>query len=1449
MRGTILLVVAALVCLAAGAESSQPWSFGAQDQWAGTCGLGVRQSPIDINFLDGSVVHDKSLSPLQFSGFDSIAPGNLIVTNNGKNIAVAVSKDSKLAVKTDANTTYTVAQLNFHWGFNNLYGSEHSINGKYFPLELHLVGHKGKDLSADVRSKESNAIAQFAIFFSLGKHNPSVQALLDAAKGLLPSKRAALPFSINLGSLLPPNAAEEYLTYVGSLTAPPCTENAQWFIARNVLSISPLQLEQFRQFINADGQPMSNTFRGVQRLNGRKVSASFSYLTHRIPSSAATALALAASTPALSTPFGVSHPVVAPISASGWEAAPAPYAAKSITDVEADYAIHRQLSHIPYGTVMSATGPTVFPAVRPEAVLNAIRGAGPAPCAECVVVRHADPAFPVRAVPAKSLIEADAEAEADEDADADADAEETEDSESDAELSQDELAAVFAEASAQVDAEEAAESEASASFLETGAEAEGLNMTKPAPPTGELSVKPNYAPQPAKIIDNLKPTAPESPRAAKLIKARIEAARENRYSTNDLDFSDPYAVKPETDERYANSPLGFAKLYDERYGPETPAQVPDEHLYARKASPYARNAPVEHFSRAGTQEPTYPDQVPSNAPIMPHHEPYAAWSVRARRHYYGPGSVAQAANGAPYPYHPFSYGHYNFYHPDLLPTQSLPRQPRFPMGDRSRRLLTATQPNLRVPYAAPRGPLTVAADHSSVLPSHMTPTKHYRPLSPRDAHGIDWVHALPPKDSFTSTSLLATATDIDGALPGSPAAQAAEDLSRQHAAMMEAELRFEETMQRNNANSLSEVAASVDANAQAQAASHAQMQFSPDNVKAAYTQFEHYLNDFEPRIGMLAQYKTRRMSSQEQLYGSPVGASALNMHAAMLEAVREAKLGRQLKEILGKFKELKALHARVVEMRNRYASNPAIRLQLDVTRNNLKARMDALLESTEQMKELSGAEVDLRVARLARTRVEEDTQRKALVGADVEKIAKDISAVQIARAAEAHKLAKLQLLRSQLRGTARRMRPDSMAGLGGVPARAVLVAAKPAAAATPIAAPAANKTTPVNQTGTLANALKGASLIEADELNELSNYAEAEAESDATAGVELPSAEETQAPAAKAEAEAEVAPAAEAAKPLDVPVTLNSLLDDLHAKASSLAEAGASATEASSISEALDNLEELQAVQAKVERVQEEKIARLRLAKNRQAVAVEQAKLADVKRKHTAALDKERAAVGRLQTLAQEAAAQKKALGALNTQQDTLRANLHSLIEAQQRVEATLEASTAKASQNAAAEEQFTAMQERARAEIASERAELAAQRAAVEKERNALESRATVLLDKAQRVHVLANQLKHSHEVRIKKAHRRANVDAGAFVDVDASAEVEVEADAEADATISAEAEAVAALKAEAETETEVQAEAGVDAATQAEIEAEYDIEAEADEATGINDADIEALAHAADF
>ncbi|NPA44095.1 MAG: carbonic anhydrase family protein, partial [Chlorobi bacterium] len=127
--------------------------------------------------------------------------------------------------------------------------SEHTVNGKYFPLEVHFV-HMHSDTDFVV----------LGVMIEEGAENELFKSYLDkfpTEKGEYKSEN-----KINLMSLLPEN--KSYFNYKGSLTTPPCTEVVDWYVLQNSIYASKEQIEKFSQILN-------DNYRPVQALNGRKV--------------------------------------------------------------------------------------------------------------------------------------------------------------------------------------------------------------------------------------------------------------------------------------------------------------------------------------------------------------------------------------------------------------------------------------------------------------------------------------------------------------------------------------------------------------------------------------------------------------------------------------------------------------------------------------------------------------------------------------------------------------------------------------------------------------------------------------------------------------------------------------------------------------------------------------------------------------------------------------------------------------------------------------------------------------------------------------------------------------------------------------------------------------------------------------------------------------------------
>ena len=131
--------------------------------------------------------------------------------------------------------------------------SEHTVDGKRFALEMHLV-HR----------RESGEIAVVGILFRLGEPNPAIQAMIEAAPG---QGETAKPVSgMGASDFLP--AGSGYYSYTGSLTTPPYTEGVQWRVMSEVLDVSEEQVKRLAALTGG-----GTNSRPIQPLNGRRVTS------------------------------------------------------------------------------------------------------------------------------------------------------------------------------------------------------------------------------------------------------------------------------------------------------------------------------------------------------------------------------------------------------------------------------------------------------------------------------------------------------------------------------------------------------------------------------------------------------------------------------------------------------------------------------------------------------------------------------------------------------------------------------------------------------------------------------------------------------------------------------------------------------------------------------------------------------------------------------------------------------------------------------------------------------------------------------------------------------------------------------------------------------------------------------------------------------------------------
>ncbi|KAK4343067.1 hypothetical protein RND71_038883 [Anisodus tanguticus] len=171
-----------------------------------TCKCGKMQSPIDLSSCKVKIMR-------KMGHKKHYKPSNSTIKNRGHDISLQWHGDAGSIWMN--GTKYSLLQI--HWHFP----SEHTINGRRYALELHMV-HQS--------TEEKNKKVVKAVLYKLGRPDPFLFTLRRHVFSLIDQEGAER----NLGMINPNYIAnmhsKRYYKYKGSLTIPPCTEGVTWIV-------------------------------------------------------------------------------------------------------------------------------------------------------------------------------------------------------------------------------------------------------------------------------------------------------------------------------------------------------------------------------------------------------------------------------------------------------------------------------------------------------------------------------------------------------------------------------------------------------------------------------------------------------------------------------------------------------------------------------------------------------------------------------------------------------------------------------------------------------------------------------------------------------------------------------------------------------------------------------------------------------------------------------------------------------------------------------------------------------------------------------------------------------------------------------------------------------------------------------------------------------------------
>lgn len=123
------------------------------------------------------------------------------------------------------NGIYVFSQFHFHWGDNDTFGSEDLIDGKSFPMEIHLVFFKKNYRNARSALNYPDGLTVLAFFYELSPTDNSAYSEFTNLLGSIKNTNDTAEFTNppTMFQLIGYNQ-DTYFTYNGSLTTPPCSE-------------------------------------------------------------------------------------------------------------------------------------------------------------------------------------------------------------------------------------------------------------------------------------------------------------------------------------------------------------------------------------------------------------------------------------------------------------------------------------------------------------------------------------------------------------------------------------------------------------------------------------------------------------------------------------------------------------------------------------------------------------------------------------------------------------------------------------------------------------------------------------------------------------------------------------------------------------------------------------------------------------------------------------------------------------------------------------------------------------------------------------------------------------------------------------------------------------------------------------------------------------------------
>ncbi|XP_039442488.1 carbonic anhydrase 7-like [Culex pipiens pallens] len=206
-------------------------------------------SPIDINIIHAERIE---LPKLQWHHYEDI-PSKIKMTNTGETVILSAKWPNDVRPYLTGGSLegrYVFSQLHFHWGNSAVDGSEHTIDGAFLPLELHVVHFSDEYETQEEALQNIGGVLSLVYFFNLkSSPNKFLDPVLTNLKEITFPDTRFKPTPFPIVDLFH-TFTDDYFLYYGSTKAESRSHPILWLISRTQECIDFDQLVQFRVLLD-----------------------------------------------------------------------------------------------------------------------------------------------------------------------------------------------------------------------------------------------------------------------------------------------------------------------------------------------------------------------------------------------------------------------------------------------------------------------------------------------------------------------------------------------------------------------------------------------------------------------------------------------------------------------------------------------------------------------------------------------------------------------------------------------------------------------------------------------------------------------------------------------------------------------------------------------------------------------------------------------------------------------------------------------------------------------------------------------------------------------------------------------------------------------------------------------------------------------------------------------